>query len=127
MFGALVLIVNVKVIISAYEYTFWFLFTIFLSVGSFFLIFGLMSVWQFMTTTGQLQHTYNLLQTYLILTFFMFSYVLIDEGMMKANAEIRYFMDLRRDQIERQTRRKLQKDETLDKSRYNNLESKSAF
>ena len=78
MFGALVLIVNVKVINSAYEYTFWFLLTVFVSVGSFYVIFGFFSVWQFMTTTGQLQHTYNLVQTYLILTFFMFSYVLID-------------------------------------------------
>lgn len=60
MFGALVLIVNVKVINSAYEYTFWFILTVVVSVGSFYVIFGFFSVWQFMTTTGQLQHTYNL-------------------------------------------------------------------
>lgn len=50
------------------------------------------------------------MQTYLILIFFTFSYILIDNGLQMIDAEIRYFMDRRRDEIERANLRKLKKD-----------------
>jgi len=40
------------------------------------------------------------------------------------DAEIRYFMDRRRDEIKRAKIRKLKKDETLDKRRYVNFKCK---
>lgn len=41
---------------------------------------------------GEFDHTYNLMQTYLMLLFFTLAYVLMDEGLQAANAEIRYYM-----------------------------------
>ena len=52
IFAALVLIVNVKVLISSYQYTFWFVMTVVLSVGSFFAIFYLFSIIPIMSTYG---------------------------------------------------------------------------
>ncbi len=50
---------------------------------------------------GEFDHTYNLLQTYLLLLFFTLAYVLMDEGLQAANAEVRYYMKIRRDELER--------------------------
>lgn len=69
-------------------------------------------------------HTYNQLESYILLLFFTLSYVLIDEGLQMLNAEIRYYMQIRKDEIERVTRRKLRADQTLDRKRYVNFQCK---
>jgi hypothetical protein len=74
--------------------------TVVLSVGSFFAIFYLFSIIPIMSTYGEFGHTYNLLQSYAILLLFMCGYILIDNGMQMANAEIRYILDKRREDIE---------------------------
>lgn len=81
MFAALVIIVNVKILISSYEHSFWSLFFIFGSIASFFLVFAIMNNMIVTSTYGEMWHTYNLLQVYNLLLFFTFSYVLIDNGM----------------------------------------------
>lgn len=74
-----------------------------------------------MSTTGELQHTYNRLQSYYILLFLTCSYILIDNGMQTVNAELRGFMQRRKDRIERQKKQSLRRDKTLDKRRYTNI------
>ena len=61
MFCAIVIIVNVKVLISSYVNTFWSLFLIFGSILSFFGIFALMSNIMVLSTYGEMRHTYNLI------------------------------------------------------------------
>lgn len=43
IFGALVIIVNIKVLISSYQYTFWSIFWVVLSIASFFVVFAVFS------------------------------------------------------------------------------------
>jgi magnesium-transporting ATPase (P-type) len=81
MFCALVIIVNVKVLISSYQHSFWSLFLIFGSIISFFIVFAGMSEMIITSVYGEFDHTYNLIQTYLLLLFFTLAYVLMDEGL----------------------------------------------
>lgn len=47
--------------------------------------------------------------------------MLIDEGTQMMNAEIRYYMEIRRQEIERNKRRQIRSDKTLDRTRYVNF------
>lgn len=80
MFCCLVMIVNIKVLISSKQITWWSFFFTFISTLSFFVIFYAFSIFEFMTTTGEFQHTYNRLQSYFILLFLTSSFILIDSG-----------------------------------------------
>lgn len=124
MFCALVIIVNVKILISSFEHSFWSLFFIFGSILSFFLVFDIMDHMMVTGAYGEFWHEYNQIQVYNLLLFFTFSYVLIDNGMQMLNSEIRYYMRIRRQQIEKEKKRKIAKDETLDQDRYVNFERK---
>jgi len=81
VFCALVMIVNIKVLISSKQITFWALFYTFISIASFFIIFYLFSIIQVMSTTGEFQHTYNRLQSYCVLFLMTISFILIDNGL----------------------------------------------
>lgn len=61
---------------------------------------------------------------YLILFFFTSAYILIDNGLQTAGAEIRFFTDRRREEIERQKLKAVRKDRTLEKRRYTNFKRK---
>ena len=60
-----------------------------------------------------------------MLIFFTFSYILIDEGLQIAGAEVRYYMNKRRIELEKLKNKAIKNDETLDKRRYVNYNSKS--
>lgn len=122
MFFALVCLVNIKVAISSKQITFWSILMVVLSIGSFFIVFGLMSFIEFFGVYGIMQHTYMRLQTWIVTLFFSFSYVLIDWGMQMVDAEIKYFMSQRILAIEREKYVKNTKDKNLDKKRYSNLD-----
>ena len=64
-----------------------------LSVVAFFATFLLMSDTMMMNTYGEFEHTYNLVNSYMVLAFFTFSYILIDNGLMMIDAEYRFFME----------------------------------
>jgi VIT1/CCC1 family predicted Fe2+/Mn2+ transporter len=61
VFGALVIIVNVKVLTSSYQYTFWSVLLVVLSIGSFFAVFTLFSLLQVLDCYGELSHTYEMI------------------------------------------------------------------
>jgi hypothetical protein len=81
MFCAIVIIVNVKVLINSFQYTFWSVLLVAISIVSFFAVFALFSSFEFMTTYGELSHTYNRTQIYITLLFFTSGYILIDSGL----------------------------------------------
>lgn len=97
MFAAIVIIVNIKVLICSYQYTFWAILWVVLSIASYFIVFFLLSLIQNYTETGEFYHIYGETQTYLCLIFFSLSYILIDYGLEKANAEIVLYMIKKRE------------------------------
>jgi hypothetical protein len=60
----------------------------------------------------------------MVLIFFTFCYIMIDEGMMMANAEVRYFLRGRKAQFEKAALRRVKNDVTLDTKRYTSYISK---
>ena len=126
IFGALVIIVNIKVLIGSYQYTFWSVFWIVLSIASFFGVFAMFSYLQTTSVYGELTHTYIRYQTWCVLIFCTASYILIDSGMELVNSEIVYFMAKRRDEIRREKSKKLLTDTTLDRRRIVTFKSKLA-
>jgi len=70
---------------------------------------------------GEFAHTYGEFTTYLVLLFVSFSYILIDNGLQMAGAEIRYYTLKRKQEIEALKYKSLKHDQTLDRKRYNNV------
>lgn len=122
MFYMIVMVVNVKVLISSFEYTFWMLFWIALSLLGYYIFFMLFS-FAIMSSDmyGLMQQTFVMSQNYLVLAFFVFCYIIIDEGLQMANAEVRNFLHIKRQQIERKKAQMIKKDETLEKDRISNF------
>lgn len=71
-----------------------------------------------------MQHSFNLLQSWVLLLFFMFSYILIENGLQLAESEIRFFTDKRKQAIEAAKENlKIYEESAKDQSRYNNMDS----
>lgn len=92
VFCALVIIVNVKILINSYQYTFPAVFLIFLSIASFFVVYYLLCTWASYQVGGEFYHMFTSVTSYLTLLFFSFTFVLIDSGLQMANAEIIAYM-----------------------------------
>lgn len=123
VFASIVIIVNVKVLISSYQYTFWAVFFVAASIVSFFIVFSILTNLKMSPTdlNGEFAHTYGELTTYFVLIFFTFSYILIDNGLQMAGAEIRYYTIKRKQEIEQLKNKAVKYDKTLDRKRYNNV------
>ena len=115
------MIVNIKVLISSKQQTFWSVLWVVLSIVSFFLVFYGMSLLNFMTVTGEFVHTYSRLQSYCVLILLTFSYVLIDNGKQMVNVEIDYFVKKRIELLEKMKKRKMQTDLSLSDKRIVNF------
>lgn len=61
-----------------------------LSIISFFGVFTFFSLWESSSVYGEIEHTYNLSQTWILLSFYTFSYILIDNGMQMADSEFKF-------------------------------------
>jgi len=93
---ALVIIVNVKILVSSYEYTWQAVTLIFLSIASFFIVYYLLANLGTYQVGGEFYHMFTNVTSYLTLIFFSFTYILIDTGMERANAEIiKYMMQMK--------------------------------
>lgn len=111
VFAALVIIVNVKVLISSYQYTFWLLFWVLGSIFSFFPVFWAVCYFGNYTFSGVFNHMFASGQVYMLLIFFCSCFVLIDQGLQMANGEIRNYM-LERNVIKRKLAKKQAKRDT---------------
>lgn len=85
MFGAVVIIVNLKVLISSSVWDFFAVFFVLGSIVSFFVIFWLMSSIPSYYLYGIYDEILRMPESYLSLFFFAFSFLLIDAGMHSAN------------------------------------------
>ena len=63
-------------------------------------------------------------QNYMVLIFFTFCYIIIDEGLQTANGMVREFLDEKRNTFLRAKAKKLKEDKTLDRNRVTNYERK---
>lgn len=119
IFYAIVVVVNIKVLISSFQYTWWMMFWIFGSIVLYYIFLVLFSTFIMSSNLyGVQQHQIKMTQNYMVLIFFTFCYIMVDEGMMMANAEVKQFLRNRRVEFEKSRLRKLKKDETLETRRY---------
>lgn len=92
---------------------------------SFFVIFGVMSLWDTYDLTGAMQHLFNSPETYLVLFFFATGYMLVDYGMVSANVEITSWMLRQKEISAYKARKAAQQDETLTRRKVTGFLSKS--
>lgn len=109
IFYAIVVVVNMKILISSFQYTWMMLFWIFgFSIPLYWLFLMLFS---FAIKSSDLygiqQQQIKMTQNYLVLIFFTFCYITIDEGMMMVNAEVRAFLAEKRLSFERSKVRRM--------------------
>lgn len=95
MFYMVVVVVNVKVLISSFEYTFWLVFWVVISVIGYYVFYFIFS---FMIKEsplyGLMQETFVMSQNYLVLIFCTFCYIIIDVGLQMVNTEVMLHMRL---------------------------------
>lgn len=80
IFCALVILVNVKVLISSFQQTFWIGFWVIGSIGTFFPIYAAVSYYGNYPNAGAFYHMFTAGQIYSLIAFFMTSFILIDNG-----------------------------------------------
>lgn len=61
-------------------------------------------------TYGEFDHLFNQVDVWCLILFFTFSYIMIDIGLQMVSSEIRYYMEIRREEIARQKRKKVRSD-----------------
>ena len=125
VFGCVVIVVNIKVLISSYEYTPWGVIFVLLSIAAFFVCFwGLCAIVNY-ELYGEFNHLYGFPETYFSLLFFTFAYVLVDSGLQLANSEVRRWMMNRSEVQKRLEKKELLKDTTITRRRVTQFQSKS--
>ena len=101
IFTAIVIVVNIKLLISSFEITIWIIFLIFLSILVYFV-----TLWFFTWYSAEADDYGVFMQlfvcptTYVCLTFFMSSYILVDTGMRYAKIEINNLLSRRKERAE---------------------------
>ena len=122
MYYICVVVVNVKVLISSYEFTAWLVLLVGLSIIAYYLCFMLLSfLFESSTLYGCMQITFEIVLNYLVLVFFTFCYIIIDTGLMMANSELRNFLQEKRAQFKRAEARRHKEDKTLHKGILSNF------
>lgn len=89
VFTSIVIVVNMKILISSFEITLILLFLVIASIASYFAAFWFLTYYSAEADDfGVFYELITFAQTYMTLIFFTFSYVLIDAGMRFASLEI---------------------------------------
>jgi hypothetical protein len=93
------------------------------SIASFFIVFAILTNLKKSPSdlNGEFAHTYGESTTYFLLMFVTSAYILVDNGLQMAGAEIRYYTLKRKQEIEALKVRAVKYDQTLDRKRYNNV------
>lgn len=119
MFSAVVVLVNLKVLISSNKIEFWNLFWIFGSIASFYIFFGVLASFHASELYGVFEELWDMPETYLLLFFAGTSYLLIDSGISATNAEYNSVRQLRFEKLEHIVKEKeIKREETLRASSY---------
>lgn len=92
IFGTIVCVVNLKVLVSSYQYSLYSVAAALFGIVSFFVLFATFSTWTAYGMTGDVQHLFNSPETYLVLFFFSTGYLLVDYGLVTVNNEITQWM-----------------------------------
>jgi hypothetical protein len=124
VFGTIVVVVNIKVLISSYQYTVFNVALTMLGIVSFFVVFGLLSTMVGYELTGDFIHLYSSPETYLVLFFFAFAYILIDSGLQQANVEITSWMLKQKEINKKRAKLAAFKDATVTRSKVTSYKSK---
>lgn len=92
IFGVIVLLVNIKLLISSFEQTFGIWFWCLGSLSLYFPAYALQCYFGNYPSNGAFWHTFMDGQTYMLVLFFCTSFILIDVGISMTNAEVRHYM-----------------------------------
>lgn len=121
MFYMIVVVVNVKVLISSFEYTFWMLFWIALSLMGYYVFYFLFSFFIVSSDLyGLMQQSFVMTQNYFVAFFCTFCYIIIDEGLRRAGAEVKIELGKQRRRMQRLKEKAHREDTTLEKARISN-------
>lgn len=127
IFGTIVTVVNLKVLVSSYAYTWPLVVSVAVGILSFYAIFIGASYWQYYDLTGNAQHLFNSPETYLTLFFFCSGYLLVDYGLVMANNEINNWLIKQKEFDQYKQRKAALKDETITRKKVTTYHSKSKY
>lgn len=112
IFCVLVILVNIKLLISSFEQTFGIWFWCIGSLALFFPAYALQCAYGPYPSNGAFTHTFQDGQVYMLILFFCAAFILIDVGISMTNAEIRYYMFIHNVIKRRLAKNKAKKDRT---------------
>jgi len=117
-----VVVVNVKVLISSFEYTFWMMFWIGISLVGYYVFYFLFSFFIVASPLyGLMQQSFVMSQNYFVASFCTFCYIIIDEGLRRAGAEVRVTLREQRRLMELKKLKAMREDTTLETDRISNF------
>ena len=94
----IVIVANIKLLISSFEMTAWLLLLVIISVAAYFGCFWFLTWYSAASDDfGIFIECFTNLESYIALIFFMSSYVLIDSGMRYASMEMRVLLESRKE------------------------------
>jgi hypothetical protein len=125
VFTAIVIVVNVKVLVSSYEFSFWTIVSVFFGITaelSILFVFGIVPIYNMQ---GQFEHLFMAgPQPYLVLFFIMSGYLLIDIGDRWANDEFLRWSLKRQEKKAIKERRVVLRDNSIVRKKVTNFKSK---
>ena len=113
VFVAVVVIANVKILVSTNEYTFWACFWVLISIFSVLPLYALLSAVPSSPDLGQFSHLFQSAQAYLSLLFASVCLIMVDVGMERANAEVRQWVINRNKEVRKRRMMEALKDSTV--------------
>lgn len=88
IFGTIVTVVNLKVFVSSYEYTWPLTISVSIGIFSFWGLFTWLSYSSFYDMSGDVQHLFNTPDAYTLLFLISAGYMLVDYGLVTVNNEL---------------------------------------
>lgn len=125
IFGTIVTVVNLKVLVSSYQYSLQSVIAVSIGIVSFFGIFIALSYWSKYDMSGDVQHMFNTPDAYTLLFLISTGYLLVDYGLITVNNEINSWIMKQKELAAYKQRKDYLKDETVTRRKVAGYHSKS--
>jgi hypothetical protein len=125
IFGTIVTVVNLKVLVSSYQYSLQSVIAVSIGIVSFFGIFIGLSYWSKYDMSGDVQHMFNTPDAYTLLFLISTGYLLVDYGLITVNNEINSWIMKQKELAAFKQRKDYLKDETVTRRKVAGYHSKS--
>lgn len=127
IFGTIVTVVNLKVLVSSYQYSIQSVIAVMIGILSFWGIFVWLSYASYYDMSGDVQHMFNTPDAYTLLFLMSTGFLLVDYGLVTVNNELGSWIMKQKELAAYKQRKDYLKDETVTRRKVAGYHSKSIY